>query len=88
MRGPTHLPSPAPTPTRIPTRSAGLLSAPSAPPQPRLPTRADPAAFPTPRAEHYRGVNYQVWRVFLQRYGGGPPICRSVLDIYSKPVSP
>ena len=42
------------------------------------------------RARDYRGVNYDVWRVFVHRYGGYPPICRYELDVYSKaaPVPP
>ena len=40
------------------------------------------------RANDYRGVNEKVWQVFVQRYGGGPPICRSKLDIYAPAVPP
>ena len=35
------------------------------------------------RAEDYRGVNGPVWNVFIKRYGGGPQICRSELNIYT-----
>jgi len=35
------------------------------------------------RARDYRGVNYDVWRVFVHRYCGGPAICRYELNIYS-----
>ena len=31
------------------------------------------------RARDYRGVNYDVWRVFVHRYCGGPAICRCAL---------
>jgi len=40
------------------------------------------------RATDYRGVNEKVWQVFVERYGGGPPICRAKLDIYAPPVPP
>ena len=35
------------------------------------------------RARDYRGVNYDVWRVFIHRYGGQPAICRYELNIYA-----
>lgn len=38
------------------------------------------------RARDYRGVNHAVWRVFVHRYGGYPPICRYELDIYKPPA--
>lgn len=38
------------------------------------------------RARDYRGVNHAVWRVFIHRYGGYPPICRFDLDIYAAPA--
>lgn len=42
------------------------------------------------RARDYRGVNYDVWSVFIRRYGGQPTLCRYELDIYSReaPVPP
>jgi hypothetical protein len=40
------------------------------------------------RATDYRGVNEKVWQVFVERYGGGPPICRAKLDIYAPAVPP
>jgi len=40
------------------------------------------------RATDYRGVNEDVWRVFVHRYGGGPPICRAKLDVYAPAVAP
>ena len=40
------------------------------------------------RAKDYRGVNHDVWRVFIHRYGGHPPICRYELDIYSREAPP
>ncbi len=38
------------------------------------------------RSTHYRGVVKEVWDYFHQLYGGGPVICRQVIDIYSRPV--
>ena len=38
------------------------------------------------RARDYRGVNHAVWRVFVQRYGGYPAICRFELDVYAPPA--
>jgi len=38
------------------------------------------------RAIDYRGVNHAVWRVFIHRYGGYPPICRYELDVYAPPA--
>ncbi len=38
------------------------------------------------RSTHYRGVVKEVWDYFHQLYGGGPAICRQVIDIYSRPV--
>jgi len=40
------------------------------------------------RATDYRGVNLDVWRVFVSRYGGGPAIIRAELDIYAPPYAP
>lgn len=37
-------------------------------------------------ALHYRGVNGEVWRYWLQRYGGGPEIRRRQLDLYTDAV--
>lgn len=31
----------------------------------------------------YRGVPKEVWQIFHRMYGGGPPIVREDLDIYS-----
>ena len=38
------------------------------------------------RARDYRGVNQEVWSVFIRRYGGQPAICRYELDIYAPPA--
>eukprot|EP01121_Diplochlamys_sp_Union-15-3_P022501 TRINITY_DN9604_c0_g1_i1.p1 TRINITY_DN9604_c0_g1~~TRINITY_DN9604_c0_g1_i1.p1 ORF type:complete len:781 (-),score=104.18 TRINITY_DN9604_c0_g1_i1:57-2399(-) len=35
------------------------------------------------RNEHYRGVTKEVWEYFISQYGGGPPIIRSTIEIYS-----
>ena len=40
------------------------------------------------RVKDYRGVNSQVWMVFQRRYGGGPPICRHEINLYSAVVPP
>ena len=40
------------------------------------------------RAHDYRGVNEAVWRVYHGKYGGGPAICRSKIDIYAPPIPP
>ena len=40
------------------------------------------------RTTDYRGVNEAVWRVYHGKYGGGPAICRSKLDIYAPPIPP
>jgi hypothetical protein len=29
-----------------------------------------------------------VWLVFQRKYGGGPPICRHVIDLYDAAVTP
>jgi len=34
----------------------------------------------------YRGVNFQVWRLLQQIYGGGPHVVRDNLEIYSEDV--
>lgn len=36
----------------------------------------------------YIGVNARVWWLFMHVHGGGPPICREELDIYSAAASP
>ncbi|TNV82503.1 hypothetical protein FGO68_gene3499 [Halteria grandinella] len=35
----------------------------------------------------YRGVPREVWQIFHRMYGGGPPIVREDLDIYSQDLS-
>ena len=40
------------------------------------------------RVTDYRGVNEAVWRFHHGKYGGGPAICRSKLDIYAPPIPP
>jgi len=40
------------------------------------------------KATDYRGVNEAVWRFHHGKYGGGPAICRSKLDIYAPPIPP
>mmetsp|Transcript_4076 Transcript_4076/g.3921 ORF Transcript_4076/g.3921 Transcript_4076/m.3921 type:complete len:317 (-) Transcript_4076:23-973(-) len=37
------------------------------------------------KSKHYRGVNRHVWYAFMEIYGGGPTVCRQVLDIYTAP---
>ena len=38
------------------------------------------------KAKDYRGVNYEVWRVFVSRYGGYPVLCRHDIDLYGTPA--
>jgi hypothetical protein len=38
------------------------------------------------RARDYRGVNYDVWRVFVHRYGGYPVLCRREINLYAPPA--
>ena len=42
------------------------------------------------RVRDYRGMNQDVWHYFHERYGGGPAICRSEIDLYApaKPLPP
>ena len=40
------------------------------------------------RARDFRGVNADVWSVYMRRYGGGPPICYELYDIYADVASP
>lgn len=35
---------------------------------------------------HYRGVNRHVWWALIELYGGGPAICRTIMDIYARPA--
>jgi hypothetical protein len=35
----------------------------------------------------YRGVAKDVWQIFHRMYGGGPPVVREDLDIYSQDLS-
>lgn len=35
---------------------------------------------------HYSAVNQHLWDYLFGRYGGGPSIPRSIVDIYSKPI--
>ena len=35
----------------------------------------------------YRGVNREVWDLISKIYGGGPPIIREQLNIYSRDVT-
>lgn len=35
---------------------------------------------------HYRGVNAEIWRYWVARYGGGPCIRRQKLELYSAPA--
>ena len=39
------------------------------------------------RVRDYRGMNQQLWYYFHERYGGGPAICRSQIDLYA-PAEP
>ena len=43
-------------------------------------------ATDTQHVQNYRGVNRQVWDIFHEIYGGGPPIVRARLDIYADAV--
>jgi hypothetical protein len=36
--------------------------------------------------DDYRGVNAAIWHFWQTRYGGGPPLLRRHVDIYSEPV--
>jgi len=36
---------------------------------------------------HYRGLNAAVWAFLHERYGGGPELRRSKIDLYSPPIS-
>lgn len=38
--------------------------------------------------EDYRGVNSDMWGFWLKRYGGGPEVRRSTLDLYAPPLDP
>jgi len=35
------------------------------------------------KTKHYKGLNPMVWEFFLEKYGGGPAICRKSIDIYA-----
>jgi hypothetical protein len=37
-------------------------------------------------AKDYRGLNLHTWYFFEEVYGGGPPVCRSRIDIYAPEV--
>lgn len=39
------------------------------------------------QAVHYRGLNQTEWDLFHGWYGGGPPVVRRSMNIYSRPVS-
>eukprot|EP00927_Polykrikos_kofoidii_P017970 TRINITY_DN18252_c0_g1_i2.p1 TRINITY_DN18252_c0_g1~~TRINITY_DN18252_c0_g1_i2.p1 ORF type:complete len:432 (+),score=86.21 TRINITY_DN18252_c0_g1_i2:73-1368(+) len=37
--------------------------------------------------EDYRGINADIWKFLMRRYGGGPTLHRRELDLYSPPVT-
>jgi len=45
--------------------------------------------FPNLRPKkNYRAVTKEVWDYFINIYGGGPPVIRKIVDIYTSPVKP
>jgi len=36
---------------------------------------------------HYRAVNPKVWYILYHNYGGGPPVAREAIDVYSRDMA-